>query len=70
MLGRESGECLFLGVGMGVETLRSFSQSAGLITQLAAEGTALLEIVFTLPLPPFALPIQHTYASFPTLVSL
>ena len=70
MLGRESGECLLLGVGVGVETLRSFSQSAGLITQLTAEGTALLEIVFTLTLPPFALPIQYMYASFPILVSL
>lgn len=70
MLGRESGECLFLGVGVGVETLRSFSQSAGLITQLTAEGTTLLEIVFTLTLPPFALPIQYMYASFPILVSL
>lgn len=40
MLGRESGECLFWGVGVGVETLRSFSQSAGLITELTAEGTA------------------------------
>lgn len=70
MLGRESGECLFLGVGVGVETLRSFSQSAGLITELTAEGTALLETVFMLTLLPSALPIQHTYASFPTLISL
>ena len=48
MLGREWGKCLFLGVRVGVETLRSFSQSAGLTTQLTAEGTAPLKTVFTL----------------------
>lgn len=64
-----SGGSVFLG-GVGVETLRSFSRSAGLTTQLTAEGTALLETVFTLTPPPSALPIQHTYASFPTLFSL
>lgn len=29
-VGKGVGECLFLGGGVGVETLRSFSQSAGL----------------------------------------
>lgn len=38
----------FWGVRVGVENLRSFSQSAGLTTQLTAEGTSLLETVFTL----------------------
>lgn len=45
------------------EALKSFSQSAGLTTQLFAEGIALLEIVFALTLTPSDLPSQHTFVS-------
>lgn len=63
MLGRWGEGCLFFFSFFREEALKSFSQSAGLTTQLFAEGTALLEIVFALTLTPSDLPSQHTFVS-------